>query len=82
MKVRVLYFAVVAEIVGLAEEQLVLDAGVSTVGDFRGQIERHQPSLAGRLGHVRFARNARFAQDNDALEDGDELALIPPVAGG
>jgi molybdopterin converting factor subunit 1 len=82
VKVQVLYFAVVAELVELSEEALVLDAGVTTVGDFRKQLERHQPSLAGRLGHVRVARNARFAQDADVIEEGDELALIPPVAGG
>ena len=82
MKVQVLYFAVVAELVELSEESLVLDAGVTTVGDFRKQLERHQPRLAGRLGHVRVARNARFAQDSDVIEESDELALIPPVAGG
>jgi molybdopterin converting factor small subunit len=38
--------------------------------------------LAGRLGHVRIARNARFASDQELLAEGDELALIPPVAGG
>jgi molybdopterin synthase sulfur carrier subunit len=82
MNVRVLYFAVVAELVGLDEEHLALDASVRTVGAFRAFVEAHKSVLAGRLGHVRIARNARFASDQELLAEGDELALIPPVAGG
>jgi molybdopterin synthase catalytic subunit len=31
---------------------------------------------------VRFARNGRYADAAETLADGDELAVIPPVAGG
>jgi molybdopterin converting factor small subunit len=31
---------------------------------------------------VRLARNETFATNDEALEDGDVIALIPPVAGG
>jgi molybdopterin converting factor small subunit len=34
------------------------------------------------MGHIRFARNEEFARNDDALADGDVVALIPPVAGG
>jgi molybdopterin converting factor small subunit len=31
---------------------------------------------------LRVARNELFAEPGDRIEDGDVLALIPPVAGG
>jgi molybdopterin converting factor small subunit len=34
------------------------------------------------MASVRIARNELFARDDEALQDGDVLALIPPVAGG
>ena len=40
------------------------------------------PALAPQRDHVRFARNREYATADQLLADGDELALIPPVAGG
>ncbi len=40
------------------------------------------PVLATRPSSIRFARNGAYADIDDRLADGDELALIPPVAGG
>jgi len=40
------------------------------------------PVLAAYRSVVRFARNGRYAEPSEALVDGDELAVIPPVAGG
>ncbi len=82
MKVTVLYFAAVRDLVGKDEEQLVLPAGVTTVGDLAGYLPTIHPPLGERMGYVRFARNEEFAQPSDALAEGDVIALIPPVAGG
>ncbi len=40
------------------------------------------PVLAGAQGSVRFARNGAYVDTDERLADGDELAVIPPVAGG
>ena len=82
MKVRILYFAAVRELVGAEEEEVDLAPEVADVGAFRAWLERTRPALAGRMGHVRLARNEAFASDGEALAEGDVLALIPPVAGG
>jgi molybdopterin synthase sulfur carrier subunit len=82
MRVRVLYFAAVRDLVGVAEEARDLPAGVGTVGAFVAWLEAARPELGGRLASVRVARNEEFAAAGDALADGDTLALIPPVAGG
>ncbi len=40
------------------------------------------PELASYRSVIRFARNGKYASPDDQLVDGDQLALIPPVAGG
>ncbi|WP_394837521.1 molybdopterin converting factor subunit 1 [Pendulispora rubella] len=82
MHVRVLYFAAVRELVGRDEESLELPRDVATVGAFYTYIASVHPELAGRMGHVRIARNEAFATQDEILEPGDVLALIPPVSGG
>ena len=81
-RVTVLYFAAVRELVGCDEERVTAPADVATVGAFSAWIARVHPALAGRMSFVRVARNEAFAAADDALADGDVLALIPPVAGG
>lgn len=80
MRLKVLYFAAVRDLVGLPEESVELDG--RTIGDFATFLAGHRPVLAGRLGPVRFARNEEFVRAGDPIADGDVIALIPPVAGG
>ena len=82
MKVTLLYFAAVRELVGLSSEELSLPDGVRTVSALRTHLEAARPALAGRLAQVRIARNESFAADDEPIAAGDEIALIPPVAGG
>src|SRR5690606_2786395 len=53
-----------------------------TVGALKQALETRHPFLAGRWASVRLAVNQEFASDGTAVHDGDEVALIPPVAGG
>jgi molybdopterin synthase sulfur carrier subunit len=82
MRVRVLYFAVVRELVGADEEEVDLPADVTTVRAFGQWLEGHRDALRGRMGSVRIARNEAFAGADERVAEGDVLALIPPVAGG
>lgn len=81
VKVRVLYFAAVAELTGLREETLELDAPLM-VGALSALLQERHPSLRGRLDQVRFALNEAFASLGDEVGEGDVVAIIPPVAGG
>ena len=76
---RVRYFAIAKERTGVAEESL------DFTGDVRGLVaklvEAH-PSLEDVVPACRVAVNHAFAQPDDAVPDGAEVALIPPVAGG
>lgn len=82
MKIQVLYFAAVRDLVGVPEEPLELPADVSTVEALSAHLAHVHPTLEGRLDAVRFARNEEFARKGDPIADGDVIALIPPVAGG
>src|SRR5581483_5850763 len=81
MKVEVLYFAVLRERIKLDQETLELPAGTS-VGDARAAIAARHPSVAALLPQVQIAVNRAVVADRQPLADGDELALLPPVAGG
>lgn len=78
MRVTVLYFAHARSVRGLAREELDVPAGM-TVGEL-------QQELGTRLGpavrRFHLARNEAYARESELLEEGDELAVIPPVSGG
>jgi len=80
--ITVLYFASIRELAGVGEETIELGSGLRSVGELREFLERRHPAMRGKLGRVRFSRNEEFAEDETEIADGDEIALIPPVAGG
>ena len=82
MKLTVLYFAAVRDLVGQDEEVLEVPASVTTIGALAAHLAHVHSPLKDRLGYVRFARNEEFAENDDPLAEGDTIALIPPVAGG
>jgi molybdopterin synthase sulfur carrier subunit len=82
MRVRILYFAATREAVGFSEEERELPETIATVADFAQFVASVHLTLASRMGSVRIARNERFAEPSERIEEGDVLALIPPVAGG
>src|SRR3954453_21790318 len=81
MQVEVLYFAMLRERVGRERESLDLRAGAD-VAAARAAVVALHPELAPLLPRVQAAVNRVMADDGKALADGDELAFIPPVAGG
>ena len=81
MKVVVLYFAVVRERLKLDGESVELPAG-ATVGALMDELCRRHPALSGLRAACKVAVNQELAPVDQPLADGDEVALIPPVAGG
>ncbi len=89
MRVRVLYFGVLRERLGVPERWLELDlpqdavTGPLTVGmlldDLRRDADAGLQALWPRLA---VAVNRQYARRADPLADGDEVALLPPVSGG
>jgi molybdopterin synthase catalytic subunit len=81
VKITVLYFAVFRERLGRDEEVLELAEG-ATVNDAIDALAAKHAAIATLRGKFRCAVNQDFTDDSTVLHDRDELALIPPVAGG
>ena len=81
MKITILYFAITRERLGLDREQLDVDSPMTVGGLWSLLCDRHGP-LGPLRRHLRIAVNGDFASDDLPLGEGDEVALIPPVAGG
>ena len=80
MTVTVLLFASYADALGASSLDMELH-GEATVGDLLAAI-RSRPG-ADRLPPAPLvAVNQRYARSDRVVRDGDEVALIPPVAGG
>ena len=80
--IRLLFFAVAREIVGEREVDLPIDAGGIDVRALAAVVADRYPSLAGHMRSLRWAINGEYAQDDDRVAPGDEVAVLPPVAGG
>ena len=81
MTITVLYFAVLRERAHRERETVTLDPG-SDVAAARAAIARLHPALESLLPVVQTAINRVIVTATHTLGEGDELALIPPVAGG
>jgi molybdopterin converting factor subunit 1 len=81
VRVQVLYFAVLRERAGRADETIELPPG-TTVATARANLAAAHPEIATLLPRVQSAVNRTMVGETHTLMDGDELALIPPVAGG
>ncbi|HEX4164671.1 MAG TPA: molybdenum cofactor biosynthesis protein MoaE [Bryobacteraceae bacterium] len=81
MRVRVLFFGVLKDLVGSAEESLVIapDSTLETL--FESYAERFA-TLRGKRPSILFARNGEFSKPDTMLCDNDEVAFLPPVSGG
>jgi molybdopterin synthase catalytic subunit/molybdopterin synthase sulfur carrier subunit len=81
LRVRVLAFARVREIVGSSQSERVLGAAC-TLGELWAQLVSEMPALAAFSSSIRFARNGQIVEPGTPLGEGDEVALLPPVSGG
>ena len=81
MRVRVLFFGRLKEIVGKSEEDAELSEG-ARVEDLFARYGRSFPELAKFRPSVVASVNQEFAEWRATLASGDEVAFLPPVSGG
>jgi molybdopterin synthase sulfur carrier subunit len=80
MKIQLLLFGIARDIVG--DSRLELDTNPPLdVASFKQLLKDKYPKM-NHLSYFKVAINQDFADDDQLLKEGDEVALIPPVSGG
>ena len=81
MKIRVLFFGQLKDIVGRAEDTVDWTGGARLADVFEHYASRH-PRMKELAGSIVFACNQQFCSGATPVAAGDEVAFLPPVSGG
>jgi len=81
MRLRVLFFGMLKDLVGRPSEEIDLPDGSDLAVVFERYASR-VPRLRELAPSIVAARNQEFAELRTVLSDGDEVAFLPPVSGG
>jgi molybdopterin converting factor subunit 1 len=83
---RILLFAGLRDALQTDVLEIALPAGSTPapfrVADLLAECEKQFPVLRDWLPHIRIAVNLEYSTPETLLHAGDEVAFIPPVAGG
>jgi molybdopterin synthase catalytic subunit/molybdopterin converting factor small subunit len=81
MRVRVLLFGQLKDIIGRPEDSLELEPGAK-LSAVTAHYAEHFPKFKGLSSSIACSINQEYAQGAEALKEGDEVGLLPPVSGG
>ncbi len=81
VKIKVLFFGVVKDIVGRSEDTLDVSEG-ATLGEVFSLYADGSERLRELTGSILLAANHEFSPRTRPLAEGDEVAFLPPVSGG
>lgn len=81
MRIRVLFFGQLRDLLGRQEDELELAEG-ATLETVFAHYASQSPAVAALSKSVVMARNQAFAGPREPVADGDEVAVMPPVSGG
>jgi molybdopterin synthase sulfur carrier subunit len=80
--VKVLLFGAAREAANTSEREFSLPLPITSAEAFKIVLSEF-PALSERFGKsLLLAINQNYAQGEEIIEDGDELAIFPPVSGG
>lgn len=83
MTLRILFFSLLQDLAGAGEiEETLPDDRDWTLGDLIERLQDRIPGLRNWDGRLLLAVNQTWADRGTALQDGDEVAIMPPVQGG
>ncbi|MDV3277089.1 MAG: MoaD/ThiS family protein [Nitrososphaerales archaeon] len=80
-RATVLYFASARDLVGRKNEELSFE-GNPTAGALLERIVSAHPALMPMKSSIRLSVNHELVDSDAAVGDGDEVGVLPPVAGG
>jgi len=79
--ISIKYFAILREQLGASDAVLDVPVG-TTAGEIYAIATRDHPRLAGLERSIMLMVNEEYVRADHQLQDGDEIAFIPPVSGG
>ena len=82
MRITVLFFATLRDVVGARSLALELTESAATIAELRRELSVRYPAAADNLAVALAAIDEEFAFDHDSFADGAEVAFFPPVSGG
>ena len=78
---KILLFGITRDITGQTKLMVPAEAGVDTVKGLKSWLGQQYPAMQ-TLSSLAVAVDSEYAEDEDAIHAGQEIALIPPVSGG
>ena len=81
MKVKAKFFAAIKDIMGISEAEVELTPG-TTARDLLQRYCQQHPPLSRYADTTMISVNLEFVPPGTRLQEGDEIAFIPPVSGG
>jgi molybdopterin synthase catalytic subunit len=81
IRIRVLFFANVKEILGKNSADLEIPQDLS-LNDFKKFLSQEFPEIEPHINNLVYSINQNFASDESVVPDGAEIAIFPPVSGG
>ena len=80
-KVSLRFFARYAELAGMSCQEVRLDTP-TTIADVIAHVRTLYPAVQALPAHPLVALNQRQAKLDAVVDEGDEVAFLPPFAGG
>lgn len=80
--IHVHYYAAARELAGVSEEAVTLAGDAPRRGELLDWIVSAHPGFARVISRMAIAVNDELSPQDDRLHDGDQVAVLPPVAGG
>lgn len=86
LRVSVLLFAVLRDTLKRDEIEVSIplrgDGSTPVVADLLVASAAQYPTISSWLPHLRVAVNCEYSSSETSIQEGDEIAFLPPVAGG
>ncbi|MEM7012703.1 MAG: MoaD/ThiS family protein [Verrucomicrobiota bacterium] len=82
MKLNVLFFSLLRDLVGAEQLTVEMPGEQSTVGDLLERLYQLHPKLRDWDSSILIAADLDYAGRDQELKPGQEIAIMPPVQGG
>jgi molybdopterin synthase sulfur carrier subunit len=85
MKIKLLYFAKLREVLGIDREEIDIKSDIKTLAELITflKLRGHQwQTIFDKSPSIRMAINQELVEINHAINANDEIAFFPPITGG